>query len=411
MSEGREGSKGREGTVKAILVVVVLAGCAVESGSGAGVSRVDTLPTGTVVVHNAAQGVWDSASGWQLVEDLRVGSAEGDEAAAFSRIAALAVDASGRIHVLDALAQDVRVFDSAGTHLRTIGRAGDGPGEFRRATGLAMNSTGVLWVVDPGSKRYSLFDTTGRFLESRPRRGTGSAGLTWAGGVAADAVWDSWQLRPSADPTCRQTAYFRFDAVSMYTDSLLLPIFCEASYEFGATGAGGGMRMFAPVPFAPRELVAFDPHGFVWHAVSDTYRITQMSLDGDTMRVITREYRPERVTDDDRSRAIQRLTASMGPNATEPDPSRIPPIKPALLDLVVDDRGYLWALPMGEAGAPDLMLDVFEPGGSYLGKVRTGLRTWTSSPAPVIRGGALYTVQRDSLNVPYVIRYRIEGRN
>jgi len=388
-----------------LAALATLAACAPEPRTAAWTGGVDTLPSGTIVLHNPARGLWDSASTWRLVEDLRIGSVADDQASAFSRIAALAVDRTGRIYVLDRQAQDVRVFDSAGRHVRTSGRKGGGPGEFQRATGLAIDPAGDLWVVDPGSRRFSVFDTAGNLVGTH-RRDVPDFGYAWSGGFAAGALWDNWAVFPSGNPATRRTGFFRFAAVG-YTDTLLLPPFSEDLYELTR---GGRPLSSWPVPFATKELVALDERGFVWRAMSDGYRTTQLSLSGDTVRLVSREYRRLAVTKEDRERALGPLRESMQQDGAEPDPSRIPQYRPALIGMLVDDRGYLWVLPVGEGGGSGLRLDVFDPEGRYLGKVPTPMKSWTVIPHPLIRGDFFYSVERDSLDVPYVVRLRIVGR-
>jgi sugar lactone lactonase YvrE len=73
-----------------------------------------SVPSGTVVVTNPTQGVWDSASNWRVSEDLRIGTLEGTGPDLFGQIDALEVDRDGRIWVLEVQAQELRVFGRDG---------------------------------------------------------------------------------------------------------------------------------------------------------------------------------------------------------------------------------------------------------------------------------------------------------
>jgi hypothetical protein len=390
--------------MKARLAAVVLAGCVAESGGGAGVSRIDTLPSGTVVVHNPAHGVWDSASTWRLVEDLRIGSAEGDEAVTFSRIAGLAVDAAGRIYVLDAQAQDVRVFAADGRHLRTIGRKGGGPGEFADADGIAVDDAGTLWVGDRRARRLSVFDTSGALEQEYRREGPGFLPrpiVGWSG----TALWEAWDA-PSFDASDRYTVLLRF-ADGAYRDTLRLAPFQPPQWRIVSRRGNTTSTFNFPVPFTARELIAPEPAGGVWRAVSGTYRLTRFVATGDSSLIVLREYEPVAVTATERDRALMRYRETFRESGTPLDESLVPAVHPALHGMWVDDHGFVWVMPAG-VDTVNVPVDVFDRDGRYLGAARTTMTPRMLRPQPVVRNGHLYYVTTDTLDVPYVIRQRIE---
>lgn len=51
--------------------------------------------------------------------------------------------------------------------------------------------------------------------------------------------------------------------------------------------------------------------------------------------------------------------------------------------------------------------DVFDPEGRYLGPVAVP-RSFRTDPAPVIRGDQVWAVTRDELEVPRIVRFRLE---
>lgn len=52
---------------------------------------------------------------------------------------------------------------------------------------------------------------------------------------------------------------------------------------------------------------------------------------------------------------------------------------------------------------------MFDPEGRYLGQVRSRAELTAFYPF-LVRGDRLYVVETDEMEVPYVVRYRIEGR-
>lgn len=78
-------------------------------------------------------------------------------------------DEHGSIYVLDASAQSIHQWDSAGRYVKTFGNKGEGPGEFAFST--ARNShqptltilNNEIWVYDDGPHQMEIFDHSGTF--------------------------------------------------------------------------------------------------------------------------------------------------------------------------------------------------------------------------------------------------------
>jgi hypothetical protein len=87
------------------------------------------------------------------------------------------------------------------------------------------------------------------------------------------------------------------------------------------------------------------------------------------------------------------------------EPGMIPANKPALSTFAVADDGTLWVAPTLAAGSG---FDVFDGQGVYLGRVDTSVPIGIGSASLRIRRGAIYGVARDSLNVEYLVRMRIQ---
>lgn len=54
----------------------------------------------------------------------------------------------GRFAVADAQAEEVRIFDPDGRHLRTFGGKGAGPGELQGMQGVHLDHEGMLRVAE-----------------------------------------------------------------------------------------------------------------------------------------------------------------------------------------------------------------------------------------------------------------------
>lgn len=94
--------------------------------------------------------------------------------------------ARGRLFVADTYAHDIKVFDDAGTLLRTIGRRGSGDGEFNFPTHLAFAGD-ELYVTDTMNSRVQVIDADGAVRRRLGQRGLYLGNLVRPKGVSVDA--------------------------------------------------------------------------------------------------------------------------------------------------------------------------------------------------------------------------------
>jgi hypothetical protein len=307
--------------------------------------------------------VWAPDATWDVVEELRLGAVDATGPEQFGEIRAIAVDGERRIYVLDGHAQQIRVFDAAGRHVRTFGREGGGPGELRRAMTMLFDPQGHLRVLDPQNNRISVFDTSGAYLEGLWMAGSFFTSR-WPGGYDDQGYF--YNFLPDFGGAFR-FVLVRFDSSLAAVDAIPTPDYDGESFDY--TSPDGNNSLRTGVPFAPFLVWLLDPGRAIWLGINDHYRIAQRSLAGDTMRVIERAYDPEPVTRTDRDSAIASLewfTKEGG----KIDPSRIPASKPAYQTFFRDQVGNLWVLPFTTSAEQGRVADVFDPAGRYLGRVR-----------------------------------------
>ena len=185
----------------AALATVALAACSVGEADPGWAGSVDTLATGQVVVRNPATPMWMDADRWSVVEELRLGTIEDVGPEMFGRVLDFETDPLGRIWVFEGQAQELRVFDSTGEHVRTIGRQGEGPGEFNQVIGMEWGPDGHLWLVDPANNRITKVDTAGVLVESVPTIGGITARKAW-GKTIRVVIWKLFSPTALAASTC-----------------------------------------------------------------------------------------------------------------------------------------------------------------------------------------------------------------
>lgn len=384
------------------LITVICPRCATHPTSAAWMGKIDTLPNGAIRVSNMAGQVWKSGEAWRLEQYLRIGDAVGKGPDAFGAIAAIAVDAAGKVYVLDRMASEIRVFDSMGTYVRTLAHKGSGPGEIDNPNGMAWDRRGRLWVVDPGNSRFLRFDTAGRFI----------------GGDSRTVFFNSWPWRGGFDssgslldqvsrlgPPPQGQVLVRFDSALRAIDTIALPEHNPIRFEFQRAG----VWTWAAVPFTPNLIWRIDRRAYLWFGVTAPYRIYQRRLTGDTVRIIERSYVPLPVTASEKDSALASLAWFTRQGGTV-DRSRIPDAKPAFNVFFFDDEDDLWVEPAIGENLEGSGFDVFDRTGRYLGRATADF-TVAPWPTPVFQSHRIYAVTTDESGVPYVVVARlVRGR-
>ena len=160
-------------------------------------------------------------------------------------------------------------------------------------------------------------------------------------------------------------------------------------------------RGTAGMPFLPEPVLALDPTGYYWTGRSDSYALDRVSIEGDTITRLRVDQPRVPLRADERREAIRRIeefTRDFG--RVDVDWDLIPPDKPLVEQLFVDDRSRLWVKRATPRGS---VFDVFESDGELVTTFRLGFEPYEFF-TPVVRRNALYTVVLDELDVPYVVR-------
>lgn len=345
------------------------------------------------------------ASADTLVPDLRIGSVAGPEEVAFASIRDVAVGPEGTVYVLEFSDRTVRVFDSSGGHVRTMGGRGQGPGELQNPRGLALAPDGTIWVFDDGLDAVLALAPDGTELSRHPLPRSGISGtplgLFWDGMFRDDGVLT--QTVYHNDPVPREMGLFEIRSrswVLTFTpstgalDSLYVGDDPLRPYRYRYEGADGrGGTVFGVTPFDPRRLITFDRDGRLWTALSTSYRIVGVSPTGDSL-VLQAESSEVPASADERA-GWEEMLERAGLEVELPARTHV------MSQLFADDERRLW-VQRHTASEEASHFDVFAPDGSMLGSVRLPGRL--ASGQPTVRGGYLYAVVFDELLVPSVVR-------
>ncbi|HST57894.1 MAG TPA: 6-bladed beta-propeller [Longimicrobium sp.] len=356
---------------------------------------------GDADARDASPGAWGEGEAWRLEEVVRIGSADGGGPDEFAWIADVELDALGRVWIADGQQHQIRVFDSAGAHVRSIGRKGGGPEEFNGIAGMDWAPDGTLWVLDGGNMRFAIYDTAGKLVTTH-RREVNITVSPWPLGFDAQGrFYDLASVTESEAPT----KVVRFGPGMVPQDTFTVPAFPEQFWELRSQSGGNTSINRVNIPFSPRQVWHLDPAGNPWVAVNNQYRLERHRFDGTPERAVEGAAKPRPVTAEERERVLDGYDDFIQKGG-KIDASQIPDTHALFDDFFFGEDETVWVKLATGRDVP-AALDVFDRAGAYLGRVQGPTRI-SPSPAPAFRDGRMAAVIADEDHVPAVIIMRVE---
>jgi hypothetical protein len=405
-------------TKTVLTLVAFLAAC---GGGETQWSGTITDSAGVVMVTNGGVGLWPQGEGWTVEEDLRIGALEGAPEYQIGQVGDIALDSEGRIHVLDAQAQHIRVYSPDGIYQSTIGARGGGPGELGYGLALLMAPGDTILVPDGRNLRFTRYAPDGSEAGSVRLDPDGAWPMVFRASTQGAIFTQVRTFALPNQPALENQLDFLLRLASDGTVADTLMNFPSGSFQ---NFDGSGITFFAPEP-----VWDVTGDGRIILAVNDEYRIGIYS-DGQLERVIEKSYQLTPVSEADkealRAELKRRFAAQGMPEATMEELLRrrfhFAEFLPAILTVRAGPRGTIWTQQarspselseaefagIRENHLEDLgsnLWDVFDPEGRFLGVV-TLPRRFTPG---LFRDEAIYGVWRDELNVEYVVRLRLVG--
>jgi hypothetical protein len=410
-------------------LLLMIAACGDAPAPSIQVQR-DTLGD-TVIVRTLAGSAWSAPA--RLEPEVRIGVFEGEDHDMLGDVRSIAVAPDGAIYVMDAQVPALRKYGPDGRFVATFGREGEGPGEYRGPDGgLAVLEDGRVVLRDPRNGRLQVYSGQGDPLATWPIRGNFNTTNPLVVDTAG-RIYTAILLDPTAAAMEWRMGVVVIDpATGEPVDTIAAPTWDYEAPRLVAQHVteDGTNTSVNSVPFGPTKTWAVSPLGYMVGGVSDRYAVDQYRRDGGVVRV-ERAYEPVAVQRGERANREERTRWSM--RQTQPDWSwngpGIPDQKPPFREIYVGESGRLWILlhqpgepiPEDEVLEPDasdpgarpperwrepVAFDVFEPDGTYLGRV-TAPAGFSLNPTPIFGRDHVWAVVRDALDVQYVVRYRI----
>lgn len=394
--------------MRSLMVPLVLLGAVVAGGCG------DLVPEGE-----------DAVPRLELVEVDRIGSVDGPDA--FSDVAEVAVG-GGELYVLERQRSQVVRVDASGDRSGTFGRGGSGPGEFSRPTTLGVTGERI-WVADMGARKMEIFSLDGEPVATLrieiPADPGGAPAVALAylasGHLIAGPAFTS--IGAAVDGTLEHETFYLVDRDGEVLDTLYRRPVPGTDFVQGELGE---RRMFmGPHPLSERPERAFFPDGSgmvvverweasapdsasyrvkVWNAIGDLevdrpIPYVPMSAEGWLEREIAEMREGSADAPQDRRAMTERMIDEIRKNSSARQ--FVPPVT----RIVAGGDGTI-LVRREEAGADSVRWDLLERSGERVGTFSTP----TDVAIEAANSDEIWAVVTDELDVPYVVRYRLEER-
>jgi hypothetical protein len=327
----------------------------------------------------------------QFSEDLRIPSSDKNGRYSFSP-AGVDVDSKGNIYIIDATDDRILRFDKSGNYLSSFGRKGQGPGEFQAPSQILVDGQDHVYVKDIVRMSLAVFDENGRFLKN-------------IFGPGIILIYSQIALDSHSGIICGYQPLPVFDARQTYKivrfDDDFKPV--RTLYE------KPGVFIWKEIESQLVQAPEYTP-GVVWTlgaddrlyvCYNDSYDISILSADGLLLKHIKREYRPEKVTADEK-RKIREGYRRFGDAAQA---IKIPTVKPPITRLLfVDDFLFAYRRRTGRVRH----FDVFDKDGEFVGEQALDF------PPFVCKNGFVYTIDLEGdidnwdITNTAIVRYRVQ---
>jgi hypothetical protein len=389
----------RENLSAGIFMVACMASCT-DSRGDATYTLTDSMGIAIIESHTPAWG--SSPPRIDSVPLLQIGSEEPGPYQ-FAYVLDGLLSAGGEIVVVEASANEIRVFSSAGEHAATYGRQGDGPGEFRALFAVLEHRGDSLLALDGRLRRVTIFPTSSA---GPPRVFEGQYEGNFAVFGAAE---DSLLLLFSPGSGMRRDLspgrqWIITDILAMSTHDGQVDTIAKLPDRERVVATDGNAPMIVPMRYA---IHATSRDGFYW-ATPDRYEIGFRGPDGSLRRLLRRPVQPRPVEPPMiaqyidgqvegvlRARGEEAAAATRQRYQSDPYGDEIPLFSSAFVDR--DQR--LW---VSESSWPSEDIptgwSVFSPEGVWLGDLEAPRRVRLLDA----RGDTVLGIWHDELDVQHV---------
>ncbi|MGH7500804.1 MAG: hypothetical protein ACREL7_03515 [Longimicrobiales bacterium] len=406
------------------LAGLIMVACA--GGDGAEWAGTVTDSAGIAIVTNPATGLWMDAVRPAITEEWRIGTQAGDPNLQFGAITGLDVGSDGSVYVLDTQARTVRVYDQAGTYLRTIGGPGSGPGELGPTlVSLMLGPGDTVLVPDIMQQRVNRYAPDGASIGQFGIPFDAGIPMRWEQTPDRQIVQQVRIMELGGPPSAAAAPVEPVDRLLLrapdgtLTDTLMT-FASGATFQF--RGNSAQIRLFDTEP-----MWAIGLDGTVFFGLNSEFSIEMRTSDGVMQRIVRLPMERKPVTDADQQQFREMMSELFAQQGLPPETVaqissmiQFAEFYPAYSQIMGGPENTMWvqrvrtateAAASGESFDPQQgdsgsrVWDVFDAEGRYLGPLEMPARF---QPLHVT-GNTIYGVGRDDVDVQYVVKLRLDG--
>lgn len=293
----------------------------------------------------------DGAVQYAMEEELSIGANEADENALLNFPREVKVADDGTIYVMDWRDVCIKVYDSGGKYLRSVGRKGEGPGEFNTPVYMELSPDGRIFLAAALNRKIIILDTSGNHLGEFRVEGN-------IRGIKTDDM--------------NRIYFSRRNLKKSYEELPITKEYLEVENEVSIVRTdSGGEDMFQFGPFSGEKdrirrmdkdnylsgpplysiVWTVDEKGKLYQGFNQYYRINVFDPEGNRLFAFAREYIP-----------VKNKRYSGRPLQLK--------YQPAFRSggWILDDKENLW-IPIYSENEDEMVYDVFSPEGIYLQQV------------------------------------------
>ncbi len=307
-------------------------------------------------------------------------------------------DDNNNIYISELQDQVIKVFNSDGKYIKTIGAKGSGPGEFQRVESMVFTKDGKLVVTDGGTRRTSFFDSEGQFLKS----------FQWRMGHYRFILIksSSYVFGERAYQGIRQNSYFYVKEIDFDGNEIRdYGDFKGANALITRLRSGG--TSYTSLPVSPSSLFIGDKDKeWFFHCLNSEYIIEVYDTTGKLFRKIDRPYEPVPFT----KKEVEKYRARFKNHRFDEVESavrnmKMPKVKNVVARMHVDDDSNLWVRTneiKEEEYVTLTAYDIYNSDGIYYAKI------WTPVLPFLFKDGKMYRMDIDrGMGYRSIKRYKV----